>query len=137
MVRWFGAAALVLVLGGCGDDGPRRIAVNETPPGLPGPGEESAGGPPPVGVRAVDNTFEVAEVVVAAGTEVRWRNAGRNDHDIVPVDGDSWGVAEARFAPGDEYAHVFEEPGEYEYYCSLHGTPTAGMVGTVTVLEAP
>ena len=27
-----------------------------------------------------------------------------------------------------------DEPGEYAYYCSIHGTKTAGMTGTVTVL---
>ena len=30
---------------------------------------------------------------------------------------------------------VFTEPGVYDYYCSIHGTTTAGMVGSVTVAD--
>ena len=30
---------------------------------------------------------------------------------------------------------VFDEPGEYPYYCTLHGTETAGMVGTIRVVD--
>jgi plastocyanin len=37
------------------------------------------------------------------------------------------------FQPGDEYRHVFSEPGEYRYYCTIHGTAEVGMVGTVVV----
>ena len=44
-----------------------------------------------------------------------------------------WGVDIAEFAPGDVYQHVFTTPRTYAYYCTLHGTATAGMVGTVVV----
>jgi plastocyanin len=30
---------------------------------------------------------------------------------------------------------VLDEPGDYAYYCSLHGTPTAGMIGGLRVVE--
>ena len=33
------------------------------------------------------------------------------------------------------YEHTFSEPGVYHYYCSIHGTTTAGMVGSVTVAD--
>ena len=66
---------------------------------------------------------------VAAGTEVVWENGGRNDHNVLPVDGDDWGVEADDFAPGDAYRHRFTEPGTYAYYCSLHGTTTAAWSG--------
>ena len=69
---------------------------------------------------------------VAAGTEVVWTNVGRNDHDIEAADG-SWGVGKELFGPGETYSHVFTEPGEVTYYCTIHGTANAGMVGTVVV----
>ena len=64
---------------------------------------------------------------------MRWTNDGSNDHDVVAVGGLDFGVAKEQFAPGQEYAHVFNAPGEYPYYCSLHGTPTAGMTGVIVV----
>ena len=32
-------------------------------------------------------------------------------------------------------ADVFDTPGVYVYYCSIHGTPTAAMFGSVTVVS--
>ena len=40
------------------------------------------------------------------------------------------------FHPGDIYGHVFTTPGTFAYYCSIHGTAKAGMIGTVVVLPA-
>ena len=84
-------------------------------------------------VGVLDNTFRPEELEVKAGTEVVWENGGRNDHNVLPVEGDAWGVEADDFAPGDEYSHRFTEPGTYAYYCSLHGTTKAGMVGTIVV----
>ena len=87
-----------------------------------------------VEVRALDNTFIAEEITVAAGTEVRWENRGRNDHDIVPVDdSQEWGVDLEDFTPGDAYSRVFTTPGVHRYYCTIHGTADVGMVGVVIV----
>ena len=84
-------------------------------------------------VTALDNTFRPELLEVAVGDEVVWINGGRNEHDVLTVEGDDWGVTVDDFQPGDEYRHVFTEPGEYAYYCTIHGTTTAGMIGTVVV----
>lgn len=88
-----------------------------------------------VAVAAIDNTFRPENVQVAPGTTVTWSNDGRNDHDVLPAEGDAWGVEVDGFQPGDEYSYTFDEPGVYDYYCSIHGTKTAGMIGTVVVAE--
>jgi plastocyanin len=31
------------------------------------------------------------------------------------------------------YQFKFDTPGTYQYYCAVHGSPGAGMSGTVTV----
>lgn len=89
-------------------------------------------------VLSLDNNFYPLSLSVAAGTEVVFENNGRNDHNVIPV-GDldtlTWGVQAEGFAPKDTYAHVFARPGTYAYYCSIHGTATAGMVGTIIVTE--
>jgi plastocyanin len=116
----YGVLALVAMataVAGCGSDGDDVTLVE---------GVERQ-----VGV--LDNTFRPAELEVAAGTEVVWDNGGRNDHNVVPVEGDAWGVEAADFEPGATYRHRFTEPGTYDYYCSLHGTTTAGMVGSIVV----
>jgi plastocyanin len=150
------AAGLVL-LSACGPDGndaytaivdeaPERTLPPPTTLAAVAPGESlppttTIAPAPPNGevvqVRSLDNTFRVADIEVSAGTEVWWTNNGRNDHNVLPVDGaQDWGVDTEDFTPGDEYRYVFDTPGTYLYYCSIHGTETAGMVGSVTVVAA-
>jgi plastocyanin len=87
-------------------------------------------------VLSLDNNFIPQTVTVAAGTAIEFHNNGRNDHNVVPVDDPkvtTWGVLEAGFHPTDTYTHVFDTPGTYVYYCTIHGTPKAAMFGTITV----
>ena len=86
-----------------------------------------------VPVVALDNTFRPDVVEIEVGDEVLWENRGLNDHDVLYVDGDDWGIEVEGFGPGAAYAHVFTEPGEYRYYCSIHGNETVGMTGTIIV----
>jgi plastocyanin len=89
----------------------------------------------PAPVTALDNTFTPENIQVEVGTQVVWTNKGRNEHNALHVDGDGWGVEVDDFQPGDVYAHRFDQPGVYRYYCSIHGTTDAGMIGTVVVTE--
>jgi plastocyanin len=86
-----------------------------------------------VTVEASDNTFTPEHIDITPGTSVRWVNVGRNSHNVLHVEGDDFGVKTSKFGPGEEYTHRFDEPGTYSYWCSLHGSRTRGMVGTVTV----
>src|ERR671910_126952 len=90
----------------------------------------------PAPVSALDNSFTPEDIEVEAGTEVVWTNKGRNEHNALHVDGDGWGVEADDFQPGDVYSHTFDEPGVYRYYCSIHGSTDAGMIGTVVVTDA-
>ena len=87
----------------------------------------------PAEVTALDNSFRPENVEVPAGTEVVWINKGRNEHNVLHVDGDDWGVEVDDFQPGASYSHTFDEAGVYRYYCSIHGTTDAGMIGTIVV----
>ncbi len=87
-------------------------------------------------VLALDNNFIQQTITIEAGTEVTWANNGRNDHDVTPVDdldAISWGVKAEVFVPKATYSHVFDQPGTYAYFCTIHGTAKAGMIGTVVV----
>ena len=87
-------------------------------------------------VLAIDNSFSPEVLTIVAGTEVVFTNNGRNPHNVVP-EGDpeagSWGVLEQKFLPTNTYSHVFDRPGTYVYYCSIHGTPKAAMHATIVV----
>jgi plastocyanin len=88
-----------------------------------------------VDVAALDNYYQPESVEITAGTEVRWEARGRNEHDVLPADADQeWGAENEVFHPGATYSYVFDTPGTFAYYCSIHGTATAGMLGTVVVL---
>jgi plastocyanin len=100
-------------------------------------------------IQALDNSFRPFDFEIAAGTEVIFDNRGRNDHNILPdtikddagltallasdTSPTAWGVASPDFVPGDTYSHLFNVPGTYNYYCSIHGAPGAGMYGTLVV----
>ena len=114
------SCSAVLLIVGCGGAG--------SPGGTP-----TASGT--VAVDAYDNMFRPAEITIARGTDVVWTNKGRSRHDVDPVDGDAWGVTPDEFGPHATYVHRFTEPGTYEYYCTLHGTETKGMIGSVTVAK--
>jgi plastocyanin len=140
MKRLFVCVAVAAIGGiavGCGDDG----RYSDAPPPAAVVGDPLTEQRPviPTGrvevVQALDNTFRADTLEVAPGTEVRWENVGRNDHDVKPVGGGRWGVGAEEFQPADQYSHVFSAPGEYQYFCTLHGTETAGMIGTVIVTE--
>ena len=118
--------ALAVACGG--DDDPSGADGAEAPPDatlLEGDSVE---------IQAVDNTFVPEAAAVAAGTEVTFVNAGRNDHNVVPEDeGAEWAVDTADFGPGDSASYTFEEPGVYRFFCSIHGTIDAGMPGVLVV----
>jgi len=86
-----------------------------------------------VPVVALDNSFRPQALEVHVGDTVSWENRGNNDHNVLSIETGAWGAEVIAFNPGDVYTHVFTEPGEYAYYCSIHGSAQAGMTGTITV----
>lgn len=101
--------------------------------------------PPPAGsgeieVSAGDNFFAPKALTVAAGTTVRWKNAGTQSHTVTSRDG-SWDSSPACpqvgdcWTPGETFSHTFNSPGLFFYYCKLHGTlGGGGHTGSVQVV---
>jgi plastocyanin len=88
-----------------------------------------------VEVDAVDNNFSDQYVKIKAGTTVEFKNTGHNEHNVIPVVKGSFKKAEtSQFEPGTSYTVVFAKPGDYPYYCTLHGTPMKGMTGAIRVV---
>ncbi|MCB0973924.1 MAG: hypothetical protein KDB86_05125 [Actinobacteria bacterium] len=85
-------------------------------------------------IDAIDNSNLPMVAQVTVGQEVTFRNRGRNSHNVIPEDDTApWRIDLDDFQPGDEDVRTFDEPGLYRYYCSIHGTLNAGMIGAVLV----
>lgn len=87
-----------------------------------------------VNVTIKDNRFSPSKLEVAPGTTVKWRNDGRNDHNIVPDRGRAFGTDLLK--PKETYEFRFDSPGTYRYYCSFHGAPGKGQHGSIVVKGA-
>lgn len=86
-------------------------------------------GDPVLGVTAIevrDNSFSPDAVQVAAGSTMTWTWEGDHKHNI------HGGGLDAPSQTEGTYTHTFDEPGTYDYECTLH----FGMKGRVIVTEA-
>lgn len=88
-----------------------------------------------VEIIAVDNSLEPRYVEVSPGTRIVWKNEGRNPHDILPANEGAFAAAKAaEMPPGASHTVTLDEPGDYPYYCSTHGTMKNGMNGAIRVV---
>lgn len=106
---------------------PRRLADSPRGPPL-GVAESRSDYLPSVRVRAYEFGFEPTNLVVKVGYPVSWRAVGEEQHLVTPSSKRALWVFD-RAASRGTARHVFDEPGVYAYYCSLHPK----MRGTVTV----
>ena len=99
------------------------------------PSTASAGTAEPAeDVQMLDNVFGPSVVRVPVGGTVEWSNEGRSLHNVTADDGS---FASADLGPGGRFDRTFPTGGAFPYFCSLHGTPGAGMTGVVLVGDAP
>jgi plastocyanin len=79
----------------------------------------------------IDNfTFAPADLTIAAGTTVTWKN---DDGEVHKVQDDHKGFSSAALDTDDSFSHTFAAPGVYHYFCSVHPY----MVGKIVVKSAP
>lgn len=122
------AVGLVLVLGACGGGNSNSAGGSGGGGGnTGGPVEISSGGDPdpgPADVSIQNFRYEDETFTVAAGSSVQWVNEGSAPHTVTS---ESFNSGTIRTAHG--FAHQFDDPGEYEYWCSNHES----MTGTIIV----
>ena len=92
-----------------------------------------------VTVNMFDNRFEYTEITVPVGGSVTFVGAGRNAHNAVAAD-ESWSTEDVFGSleqfEGDEATLTFDQPGEYVFFCTFHGSAGGdGMAGSLTVGE--
>lgn len=91
---------------------------------------DSTGPAEPNGVTIADNSFSPGAKSVAVNTTVTWTWSGGNQHNVTWTAGSP---AASTTQSSGTYQRNFDTAGTFDYYCSIHGTPTTGMRGTVTV----
>jgi plastocyanin len=99
--------ATLTVVAACGDDGSSGTNTDGT-------------------VSIEDFSFEPQTIEVDAGTQVAWTNDDDFAHTVTARD-DSFSSGDIEGGAG--FGYRFEDPGEYEYFCSIHNS----MTGTVVV----
>jgi plastocyanin len=128
--------------GAASSDDADNAATDDTAAEITVPAElEDFTGHSEVTVTVVDNAFEQRYIRVDPGTTVTWVNEGTNNHNVIPSVEGAFAPSEDGELPGHqdpptEVTVTFGDPGEFPYYCSLHGTPTAGQNGFVLVGDA-
>ena len=123
------SVALALILAGCGS------AAKDT--GLPtSPSPEPEKG---TIIKVIDSAFDPATVTVKPGDLVKWKFVGSAPHNVkflkLPVNSHpSCTPSGGCGAAGDVFTHTFDKPGDYLYYCVIHGSPGGtGMAGHLVV----
>ena len=131
--------ALVLVAAACGSDEPESSSapaeVSDTSPsddtapaGDSDDSDDSAAGAATVEVTVAGFAFEPVALDVTAGSTVVWTNEDSTLHTVTPTD-DPTGFGGGLDGSGTVVEAVFDEPGTYEYFCSIHPS----MTGTINV----
>jgi len=130
-------------VGGCGGGSGNSNASEDSTttttlvPMPPASEFEDKAGSADVALTVIDNTFEQKYVTVTVGSKVTWTNNGDTQHNITPVVGGAFpSVAATDFKPGATHTVTFDKPGDYPYYCTLHGTPRNGQNGIIRVVPA-
>jgi plastocyanin len=122
-----GAQSAQATVTGGADGSPVKFSATATAVG---------GGTPPVEIQLRDdggnNRFEPANVTIPAGTTVTWRWVS-GFHNVMPTGNPTFtGNGQPVSAPST-FSQTFTTPGTYLYFCVVHGSPTAGMRGTIVV----
>ena len=94
--------------------------------------------PPPPGAVEIrlrtggGTRFEPANVTIQAGTTVTWTWVD-GVHDVTATGTPTFPSSGSPSGPPRTYSHTFTTAGRYVYFCSVHGSPTGGMRGTIVV----
>jgi plastocyanin len=123
--RTFGSGRL---LGFAGAAALAMLAVTAAPAGG---GSQSAANRADAAVSVDDNFFSPTPVTISAGETVTWTNNGNVGHDVTFQDG--WRMPTSMYDSAWTVSRTFMTPGQFNYYCTFHGSLTAGMRGTVIV----
>lgn len=68
-------------------------------------------------VQMKNRAFSPADISVAPGTTITWKNNDSTAHTVTASGG---AFDSGRLESGQEFGFTFSEPGTYEYACTIH-----------------
>ena len=96
-----------------------------------GDGGQGPGDTPEGDILVRNNSFTPSGFEAAPGATVVWAwQAGSAIHNVTFDDGETSGNQSS-----GTYTRAFATDGTFPYHCTIHGSATSGMRGTVTVAE--
>ncbi len=124
VVAFAAAAALLLVACGGGNGGGYGGGSSVTTPS-----SSAAGDGATTDRISIENfSFTPATATISAGTTVTWINNDSTAHDVTSTEGPGVDAAttstfaSGRLAQGDTFSFTFDEPGTYDYECTIHAS---------------
>jgi len=98
-------------------------------------GTTGGGGPTANEVWMQNSAFNPATRTVAAGTAVTFTNKDGTTHtvDFSSMPAGAAVTNSGNVAGSGTVLRTFTVVGTYQYFCNIHGSPGAGMNGTITV----
>ena len=97
-------------------------------PTATGSPDTGAGGASGVTVSIKDFAFSPAKLEIDAGTTVTWTNEDSAPHTVTSTEGDDLDAPvtdlfdSGQMQQGATFSYTFEEPGNYDYVCTLHAS---------------
>lgn len=92
----------------------------------------AADAPTPAGTAVISTvsisnfSFQPAVLTVKAGTRVTWANHDSTPHTV--TSSDKRFSSSGGLDTNDQYSVLFDKPGTYEYFCSLHPMMTGKVI---------
>jgi plastocyanin len=121
----------MLILPACQSAGTSTTKTEAPPAATQAPSQPSEGTGTQAVVNIADNKFDPKELTIKAGTTVTFTNTGNRTHTVTADDGS---FDSGRLLGGAAFEFTFTEPGEYPFYCEIHGGPGgSGMSGVIIV----
>lgn len=90
-------------------------------------------GPPGLTIGIGDDSFAPQEIIVSAGTTIRWFNHGAKEHSVT-LDSGSWDSGE--IPPKGSYSARFKQAGTYPYHCDFDKN-LMGIIVVIAPAAAP
>lgn len=127
-----GTAAATLVAG----DTLGPVVVLATSSGLTGSPVSFSGtvAHAPTTISIGDDFFSPDSVTIHAGDQVKWAWGNTVVHNVTSTGSPSFTGSGSQGANTTYGPITFASTGVYRYYCTIHGTPTAGMKGVIVVV---
>jgi len=110
-----------------------QTPTTEQPAATEEPAAEPPAAPGEVFIDMTNFAFSEATLTIPVGTTVTWRNLDTVQHSATADDGS---FDTGLFDGGAQASVTFDTPGEFAYYCLLHGGPGGtGMSARIVVVE--